>query len=150
MLLSQNEVTLEQINLWKAARLLNLDEISLAGKDIIMKLDQRHWDVRENQLSTYGGMKIVFAGDFSQPVKGEPLYSCLDFIQWHEWVNSFIELHGNHRFAKEPSCDMSMLVGPPSGHPVNRSQSVGRLLLKADVLRILFCSIGTQQSSWSH
>ncbi len=34
-------------------------------------------------------MNIVFAGDFSQlePVKGEPLYSCLDFIQWHEWVN---------------------------------------------------------------
>ncbi len=49
-------------------------------------------------------MNIVFAGDFSQlePVNGEPLYSCLDFIPWHEWVNCLIELHGNHRFAKDP------------------------------------------------
>jgi hypothetical protein len=97
MLLSQNEVTLDQIKLWKDARLLFLDEISFAGKDIIMKLDERLREFRENHLSKYGGMNIVFAGDFSQlePVNGEPLYSCPDFIQWHEWVTYFLEIHGN-------------------------------------------------------
>ena len=104
MLLSQKEPSLDQIKPWKDARLLILDEISFAGKDVILKLDERLRELKENQMAKYGGMNIVFAGDFSQlePVKGDPLYSCSDFIQWHQWINCFMELHGNHRFATDP------------------------------------------------
>jgi hypothetical protein len=52
----------------------------------------------------YGGIHIVFAGDFSQlePVKGEPLYESLECFQWHDWINCYLPLNGNHRFATDP------------------------------------------------
>ena len=49
-------------------------------------------------------MESIFCGDFSQlePVVGDPLYASLDCWQWHDWINCYLELQGNHRFAKDP------------------------------------------------
>jgi hypothetical protein len=103
-LFSEKEVTVEQIKEWSDTRLLILDEISFAGKAILIKLNERLCELKENPMARYGGINMVFAGDFSQlePVSGEPLYVSTSFQQWHDWINCYIELRGNHRFAKDP------------------------------------------------
>jgi hypothetical protein len=104
MLFSDKEPCIEQIKQWKDARLLMLDEISFAGKPIIVELDHRLCELKEKPMSRYGGLNVVFAGYFAQlePVKAEPLYALRDFTQWHSWINCLLDLKGNHRFAKDP------------------------------------------------
>ena len=43
-------------------------------------------------------------GDFSQipPIKGIKVYEDSKFIQWHEWMNCFIQLNGRWRFKDDP------------------------------------------------
>ena len=98
MLFSDKEPTIEQTKQWKEARLLILDEISFAGKPIIVKLDHRLCELKEKPMSRYGGLNVVFAGDFAQlePVKAEPSYALRDFTQWHSWINCFLDLKGNN------------------------------------------------------
>ena len=83
---------------------INLDEISFAGQDVIIKLDRKHRELKENNGSLYGGMNVVFSGDFYQlePVAGDPLYAFLDYWQWHNGIKCYLELQGSHRFTKDP------------------------------------------------
>jgi hypothetical protein len=53
----------------------------------------------------YGGINIVFVGDFLQlpPVVGKPIYSDFGDIHWHGTLNSCVILdQGLHRFKKDP------------------------------------------------
>jgi hypothetical protein len=64
-------------------------------------------DLKRLAFKYYGGLNIVFAGDFSQlePPCTEPLYSSKnkDCTGFHGLLNAFVELNGCHRFRDDPN-----------------------------------------------
>ena len=95
----------EQIEAWNDTRMLIVDEISFAGKDVFQQLHVNLCVLKQEMNSKYGNLNIVFSGDFRQlePV-GEgtkAIYksSCPEFVQW---INCFIEMNGLHRFSEDP------------------------------------------------
>ena len=72
----------------------------MSTKDID-KLDSRLRTLTRNNYSTYGGLNLLFCGDFMQlePVGGRPLYSRrFEDTFWSNSINSYIELEGLCRF----------------------------------------------------
>jgi hypothetical protein len=92
--------TMQDIYEWKHIQLLFIDKISFASghevKELNGKLKVLCNRIKEHRK--FGGIYIVFAGDFRQlePVQKESLFKkrCDEF----EWVNCFVELDGMHRF----------------------------------------------------
>ena len=68
------------------------------------KLHEKLGKLTKNRGSKYDGINVVFAGDFAQlePISGKPLYADTDFWLWHDAINCFLPLEGNHRFSKDP------------------------------------------------
>ena len=58
-----------------------------------------------NPSEYYGGMNIVFIGDFRQlkPVghSNSTIYSDCNFSQWYDAINTYIELKGRYRFSQD-------------------------------------------------
>jgi hypothetical protein len=102
--LNYKNITQEHIEEWKHSRLVIIDEISFASSDILIKLNTKLQALKDADGSKYGNIHIIFTGDFSQlePVTGYPLYYDTNFPMWHDWVNCFIELTGQHRFKTDP------------------------------------------------
>ena len=73
-----------------------------ADKDLA-KLDKNLRLLRDRPDVPYGGMSIVFAGDFhqSKTMSGSPIYDAW-LIQWHGSINCSTMLEGSHRFADDP------------------------------------------------
>ena len=94
----------EDIEEWKNTLLVIMDEISFSNRSEIEKADVNLRALKENDNYKFGGVDVVFAGDFTQltPVQGKPIYLEKDFIIWDEWVHTFLELRTNHRFTKDP------------------------------------------------
>ena len=91
---------------WNDTRLLIIDEISLAGDKTHDGINRKTRDLTGNVMDPYGGIHIVFAGDYSQlePVGIDPVYkdytsleenNCPTFIGQ---LNGYIELNGKWRF----------------------------------------------------
>ena len=97
-------LTATHIEQFEEVRLLIIDEISFMASDEIRKLDEVLRRVRERLSKKYGGLDIVFMGDFSQipPIKGTKVYEDNRLPQWHEWMNCFIQLKGRWRFKDDP------------------------------------------------
>ena len=95
--------TTDDLNAWKECRMLIVDEISFAAQEDIETLDVKLRLLKDNMDRRYGGIHIVFAGDFRQldPVGKDPLHetACKRF---KDWVNCYIELDGTHRFSDDP------------------------------------------------
>jgi hypothetical protein len=98
--LNHKKITEEHIAEWKHARLVIIDEISFACSMELTKLNAKLMQLKQKLNVKYGELHIVFLGDFSQlhPVSGNPLFYETNFAMWHDWVNCFIELTGQHRF----------------------------------------------------
>jgi hypothetical protein len=96
----------EQIEKWEGTRLLIVDEISFASKKEFTELDKKLRRLKQRPGLPYGGLSVVFAGDFRQlePIGDgvRPVYteSCPEFT---EWVNCYLELNGMHRFRSDPA-----------------------------------------------
>ena len=91
---------------WTVTKVLIIDEISMAGIDMFSKLDKHLRILTGNRHLLYGGIHIIFTGDFMQlaPVGGSPIYSRFNDIHWHGSLNAAIFLdQGNHRFHKDPA-----------------------------------------------
>ena len=101
--LACERITSDHIDEWENTRLLIIDEISFAKEDDLIQLDRNLRQMRQQPHKIYGGMNILFAGDFHQlpPVKADPLYYS-SFELWQGALNSFIELEGMHRFNDDP------------------------------------------------
>jgi len=101
----KRDVEAEQVEAWTATRLLIIDEISFASKSDFEALHKKIRRLKQQLNSKYGGLNIIFAGDFRQmePVGAfkKPIYeeNCPEF---KDWVNCFIELTGMHRFKNDP------------------------------------------------
>ena len=74
--LNQTNVDGSDALAWKDARLLIVDECSFASARDFEKMHQNLKILMGDQFSKYGGINIVFSGDFSQlePVQREPVY----------------------------------------------------------------------------
>jgi ATP:corrinoid adenosyltransferase len=103
--LNCKSIETEHILEWKHTRLVIIDEISFANADVLTKLHIQLQALKEVHGEKFGNLHVIFTGDFCQlePVTGHPLYYETNFAIWHDWVNCFIELTGQHRFKKDPS-----------------------------------------------
>jgi len=95
----------EQVAVWEGTRLVIIDEISFASKEDFSLIHRRLQTLKQKLDGIYGGIDVIFSGDFRQlePV-GElkkPVYeeNCPEF---KDWTNCFIELKGMHRFKDDP------------------------------------------------
>jgi hypothetical protein len=99
------QFTREQIDCWADTRLLLVDEISFASKWQIEKIHDNLCTLKEKRHSRYGGLHVIYAGDFRQlepPGQGgQPLYE-EQCQQFSDWINCYIELKGKHRFKQDP------------------------------------------------
>jgi PIF1-like helicase len=82
-----------------------IDEISFAHAGDFEKI-QRHLHLLMGGgfNKPYGGLNVIFAGDYSQlePVGKTPIYLVDEFPEFHGMVNTFIELDGKWRFMDDP------------------------------------------------
>ena len=95
----------EQIELWADTKLLIIDEISFASRQIFTALHKQLRKLKQSLHLPYGGLNIIFSGDMRQlePVGSQekPVYS-EDCPEFKDWVNCFVELEGMHRFRDDP------------------------------------------------
>ena len=90
---------------WQDTRMLIIDEISFANEDDLVKIYQYTQILKKDKFTPFGGINMVFAGDYSQlePVKRSPIYQTGHEIpEFHHSLNTFIELDGKHRFKEDP------------------------------------------------
>jgi len=75
---------------WTLTRVLIIDEISMADKRFFKTLDRNLRILTGNRNALYGGVHIIFTGDFMQlaPVQGIPIYKDFDDILWHGSLNA--------------------------------------------------------------
>ena len=101
--LSNKNVTKGAIESWKSTKVLIIDEISFLDEDNLKKLDKNMRKLKENDNDMYGGVQVIFVGDFFQmlPVKGSPLFknNTLQFTA----INRAVFLNVSHRFDKDPA-----------------------------------------------
>ena len=108
----KKELEQEQLEEWSGTRILIVDEISFASKQVIIELDNKLRVLKERLDKKFGGLHVVFAGDFRQlePVGNnhKALYkdSCAEF---EVFLNTFIELVGMHRFKDDPMWGMVLM-----------------------------------------
>ena len=102
--LNASKITVDDQKEWAITRMIIIDEISFANCADILNLHEKLCLLKETVDDRYGGLHVIFTGDFSQlePVGGDPLYHQPNFAPWHDWINCYIELTGEHRFRNDP------------------------------------------------
>ena len=88
---------------WKEVRILIIDEVSYFSFNDLKTLDKKLRILRDRD-KVYGGVSIVFAGDFHQlqPIgRSDPFYYNYNLL-WHGAINSAVILENNHRFKDDP------------------------------------------------
>ena len=95
----------ENIEIWADTRLLIVDEVSFASKHEFIKLHQNLRRLKQQLFLPYGGLNIIFSGDFRQlepcSREGKKAVYREDCPEFKDWVNCYLELHGMHRFQKD-------------------------------------------------
>jgi hypothetical protein len=94
-------ITRTEKDQWQHTRLLIIDEISFASKQDIININEKVKYLRDNATTLYGGLNVIFCGDFRQlePVKeGAIQIYQEEFPEFHGAINSYIELRGMHRY----------------------------------------------------
>lgn len=89
---------------WANVRLLIIDEVSFMNTTELENLDDKLRDLTRKSNAIYGGLHVLFCGDFRQlePCTGQPLYSRRHMDQkWSDSINCYIELQGLHRFKED-------------------------------------------------
>ena len=102
--LNCKKITVEHQKEWANARMIIVDEISFASSSDIFNLHEKLGQLKQVVNQRYGGIHVIFTGDFSQlePVNGIPLYNEPTFAPWHDWINCYVELTGQHRYKDDP------------------------------------------------
>ena len=102
--LNCKKITVEHQKEWANARMIIVDEISFASSSDIFNLHEKLGQLKQVVNQRYSGIHVIFTGDFSQlePVNGIPLYNEPTFAPWHDWINCYVELTGQHRFKDDP------------------------------------------------
>ena len=92
----------EDVELWTDTRLLIVDEISFASRHEFKKLHKNLSRLKSQLHLPYGGLDIIFSGDFRQLEPcgrdGKKAVYHEDCTEFKDWVNCFVELKGLHHF----------------------------------------------------
>jgi hypothetical protein len=129
---------------WTITKVLIIDEISLADKNLFRKLDKNLRILTGNRHLLYGGIHIIFTGDFMQlaPVQGSPIFSSDDDLLWHQSLNSAVFLdERNHRFINDTEWGeilRRVQVGLPTDEDIDKMNE--RLLNKVTLPNNIDCS----------
>ena len=104
----------KDIEKWINTRILIIDEISFMSCKKLIRLDKNLRKLTENYSEKFGGLDIIFCGDFCQlePLNTsndnpdseiKPIYYASGHAKtlWHKAINCFIELKGLHRFNED-------------------------------------------------
>jgi hypothetical protein len=95
----------EWIKTFSNTRMVIVDEISFCTASQLGQLDHKLKLVKEEPHLTFGGVHVLFCGDFHQlPPIGGPAVSiwAQEHLLWHNVLNSFVELIGTWRFLEDP------------------------------------------------
>ena len=105
------EPSQEMIDQWSDTRLLFIDECSFAGPQHFQIIHDRCQTLSGRRFGEYGGMNVVFSGDYSQlsPPMITPIYDDLSCSVFHNQLNCFVELDGTHRFKDDPDWGIMLL-----------------------------------------
>lgn len=98
-----NELHSEAI--WLNTKILIIEGISMAKTTFLVKLDEILRKLKKKPSKIYGGINIVFVGDFLQlpPSLGQPIHHDSGDKHWHGSLNACVMLdQGIHRFKKDP------------------------------------------------
>jgi hypothetical protein len=93
------------IKSFKDTRMILIDEVSFCKAFELGQIDRSMRIVKQEPDLTYGGVHVIFSGDFHQlpPIgKGAIPIWHNSLILWHGVLNSFVELKGKWRFAEDP------------------------------------------------
>jgi hypothetical protein len=134
----------EQCDAFKQARLVVVDETSMASDNLLVYLEKTLRDLRQNfdEDNPCGGFNVVFAGDFHQlaPVGQNATYEDEHFRQWHDFINCYIELKGMFRFKEDIEwgrCLSRFRQGRPSPEDfdmINQRVAINGATLDGDTL----------------
>ena len=99
--LTNRRIGQANIDSWTSTKMLIIDEVSFLDEDNLKRLD-KHLRILKQNDDLYGGIHVVFVGDFFQlkPVQGKPLYKG-NTIQFSA-INKAVFLNISHRFDKDP------------------------------------------------
>ncbi len=100
------DLTLEEKLRWKYVKILIIDEISFMQDDELIRLDKRLKECRDKTI-IFGGISIIFAGDFRQlepsgSTDKDLLFSKLSSGIFENNLNAVIFLDNAHRFKEDP------------------------------------------------
>jgi len=104
---SKQPLTDDDIKEWEDVRILVIDEISFMKDFELKRLDMRLRELRRDRAKPFGGLSIIFSGDFRQlePTKSEDsdlLFSSNSSRHFENCINAYIILSNNHRFKGDP------------------------------------------------
>ena len=105
-LASNKALTEEDKNEWEDVRILIIDEISFMKDRELKSLDNRLKEMRDRN-KPFGGLSIIFAGDFRQlepsgSDDSDLLFSSKSSQHFENCINAHIILDNNHRFEDDP------------------------------------------------
>ena len=92
---------------WKPVRIFVVDEVSFLKVKDMTELNRKLQNLREDTSKPFGGVSIIFLGDFHQlqPVMGtnsDILYlSSPNALWWRNTINAAVVLQSNHRFKED-------------------------------------------------
>ncbi len=93
------------IDSFKGTRMVLIDEISFCKAYELGSIDKSLRIVKQEPDLTYGGIHVIFSGDFHQlpPIGKAAIPIWHNYLAlWHGVLNSFVELKGKWRFAEDP------------------------------------------------
>ena len=98
--LSSQNISQKQKDTWVYTKMLIIDEVSFLDEDNLRKLDKHLRKLKEKDV-IFGGVHVVFVGDFFQmvPVRGLPLFKN-NTIQFNA-INRAVFLNVSHRFSDD-------------------------------------------------
>ena len=90
---------------WIHTEMIVIDEISFASYALLHQLSNKLNVLKDTPRngSYYGGMRVVFSGDFNQlpPVGTCGLYECDNSVLFKDAIDTILELKTNHRFCAD-------------------------------------------------
>jgi ATP-dependent DNA helicase PIF1 len=108
---------------WCETDILVIDEVSMLGGSVLDKLDKIAQIIRKNER-VFGGMQIVFSGDFLQL---KPIKDCFSFTAnaWDELDLVYLRLNTPHRFSDKSYHRMLLRIrkGKPTKRDIKRLKS---------------------------
>ncbi len=101
----QKPLSSDDINEWKDVKIHVIDEVSFMSDSILKTLNNKLMDIG-NRTTSFGGLSIIFAGDFRQlePVcskESKLMFSTESSMFWKRIINAIIILDNDHSFKED-------------------------------------------------